>query len=177
MSVEWKDRYPIGEFEAPDQITDELLQSWISDIAALPGQLRAAVEGLNEEQLNTPYRDGGWTVRQVVHHVADSHINSYVRFKLALTEDGPIIKPYDEGQWAELSDARQLPVEVSLSLLDSLHERWTTLLHSFGHEQFIRSFIHPESGVVSLETATGLYSWHGRHHTAHITSLAKRMGW
>ncbi|MFB5674588.1 YfiT family bacillithiol transferase [Paenibacillus terreus] len=177
MSVEWKDRYPIGEFEAPDRFTDELLQSWIKDIAELPAKLRAAVEGLDEEQLNTPYRDGGWTVRQVVHHVADSHINSYVRFKLALTEDGPTIRPYDEGRWAELPDARQLPVEVSLSLLDSLHERWTTLLHSFGPEQFNRSFIHPESGEASLETAVGLYSWHGRHHTAHITSLAKRMGW
>ncbi|MDP4095412.1 bacillithiol transferase BstA [Paenibacillus sp. P96] len=176
MSVEWRERYPIGEFEAPDPIPDEMLQGWINDIAELPAKLRAAVKGLDDEQLDTPYREGGWTVRQVVHHVADSHINSYVRFKLALTEELPAIKPYEEGRWAELPDAR-LSVEVSLNLLDSLHERWVTLLRSFEPEQFSRSFVHPESGVISLKNATGMYSWHGMHHTAHITSLTKRMGW
>lgn len=177
MSIEWKDRYPIGEFTAPEWITDELLRSWINDIVELPARLRAAVVGLNDDQLDTPYRDGGWTVRQVIHHVADSHINSYVRFKLALTEDAPTIRSYDEARWAELPDARQLPVEVSLNLLDSMHERWASMLHSFGEEQFSRSFIHPDSGTVSLDIAIGKYSWHGKHHTAHITSLVERMGW
>ncbi|WDM23358.1 YfiT family bacillithiol transferase [Paenibacillus polymyxa] len=171
-------RYPIGSFVVPDTITEEQLIAWIHDIAELPAQLRQAVEGLNEQQLNTPYREGGWTIRQVVHHVADSHMNSYIRFKLALTEDTPTIKPYDEGRWAEIPDARELPLEPSLQLLEGLHERWVTVLRSLGEDQLHRSFIHPESGQTTrLERNIGIYAWHGKHHTAHITSLRERNAW
>ncbi|WP_339201680.1 YfiT family bacillithiol transferase [Paenibacillus sp. FSL P2-0322] len=171
-------RYPIGSLVVPDTITEEQLIAWIHDIAELPAQLRQAVEGLNEQQLNTPYREGGWTIRQVVHHVADSHMNSYIRFKLALTEDTPTIKPYDEGRWAEIPDARELPLEPSLQLLEGLHERWVTVLRSLGEDQLHRSFIHPESGrTIRLERNIGIYAWHGKHHTAHITSLRERNAW
>lgn len=139
-------------------------------------RLRAAVEGLTEAQLDTPYRPGGWTVRQVVHHVPDSHLNAYIRMKLALTEDGPTIKPYDENLWAELSDSR-MPVDASLSLMDALHRRWVTVLRSLQPADFARTFLHPEAGVVSLDRLIALYAWHGRHHVAHITSLRQRMGW
>ena len=135
------------------------------------------MQGLSQEKLNTPYRPGGWTVRQVVHHLPDSHLNSYVRFKLALTEDEPTIKPYYEDRWAELQEAKTAPIELSLALLDSLHKRWVLMLRSMKSEDWKRTFRHPDLGVVSLEKNVALYSWHGRHHVAHITSLRERMGW
>ena len=142
-----------------------------------PAELRAAVHGLSPEQLDTPYRLEGWTVRQVVHHLPDSHMNSFIRFKLALTEEEPTIKPYDEDLWARLGDVRNTPVEVSLRLLESLHQRWVVLLRSLGDEDWPRKFRHPELGVMSLERNLALYAWHGRHHVAHITALRERMGW
>lgn len=170
-------RYPIGVFHWSGQASEEQLQRWIQEIEELPVLLRLAVKGLDTEQLDTPYRPEGWTVRQVVHHVADSHINSYIRFKLALTEDQPTIKPYEEALWAELADSTTLPVETSLALLDALHLRWVTVLRAMSAADFERSFVHPVSGVLTLAQAAGLYSWHGRHHLAHITSLKERMGW
>ncbi|SEN67684.1 YfiT family bacillithiol transferase [Lihuaxuella thermophila] len=170
-------RYPIGQFQMDQEITGQMRLRWIDEIAAAPGELRQAVQGLTEDQLNTPYRPGGWTVRQVVHHLPDSHLNSYVRFKWALTEEVPFIKPYDEKEWAELADSRTAPIEVSLSLFDSLHQRWTLLLRAMTDEDFRRTFRHPESGTLTLDQALGLYAWHGKHHIAHITSLRKRMGW
>ena len=170
-------QYPIGRFEFPREVTDQDRARFIQEIADTPVKLRAAVAGLSEQQLDTPYRPGGWTVRQVVHHVPDSHMNSYVRFRLALTEDEPTIKPYDEGRWAELADARTARIEPSLVLLESLHERWVLLLRSLAAADWRRQFRHPELGVVSLEKNLALYAWHGRHHVAHITSLRERMGW
>jgi uncharacterized damage-inducible protein DinB len=149
----------------------------IREIAATPGGVRVAVQGLNESQLNTPYRDGGWTVRQVVHHLADSHMNAYVRWRLALTEPEPTIKPYNEAAWAKLEDAANAPIEVSLNLLEPLHERWVRLLHSVNPEEYARTFRHPEHGVRTLDWMLFLYAWHGRHHTAHITELRKQKGW
>ena len=149
----------------------------IEEIASTPANLRSAVQGLSESQLQTPYRPEGWTVRQVVHHVPDSHMNSYVRFKLALTEDDPTIKTYAEDRWAELPDSKSTPIEVSLTMLDSLHDRWVRLLRSFTPEQWQRTFRHPDLGPMSLEKALALYAWHGRHHVAHITELRKRMSW
>jgi hypothetical protein len=150
----------------------------IEQIAATPGKLRIAVAGLDRAQLDTPYREGGWTVRQVIHHVPDSHLNAYVRLKLALTEDGPVIRPYDEALWAALEDSRQTPVEVSLTLLDSLHARWVTLLRSLGADDFRRTLRHPDhSGILTVDWLTALYAWHGRHHVAHVTSLRERLGW
>ena len=169
--------YPIGKFKWEGDATAEQRQQLIDEIAGTPARVRAAVEGLSAEQLETPYRPGGWTVRQVVHHIADSHLNSYVRFRLALTEDEPTIKPYHEDRWAELDDARTAPLEVSLALLESLHERWVRLLKSLKAEDFARTFRHPDMGVVSLDKNVGLYAWHGRHHVAHITGLRERMGW
>jgi hypothetical protein len=139
--------------------------------------LRAAIAGLNDEQLNTPYRDGGWTVRQVIHHVPESHMNAYIRFKLALTEHEPTIKPYDEAAWAETADVRDTPLEVSLVLLENLHKRWVLLLNSMSDADFLKQFHHPEIGVVPLEKNLALYAWHGKHHTAHITTLRERMQW
>ena len=170
-------RYPIGKFSFDDEITPEKRRQCIQQIAAAPAQLRAAVAGLSPEQLDTPYRPGGWTVRQVVHHVPDSHLNSYIRCKLALTEEEPTIKPYDEKRWAELEDVRATPVEVSLMLLESLHRRWVPLLESLAPADFARKFRHPELGALTLEQNIALYAWHGRHHVAHITSLRQRMGW
>ncbi|UJF32910.1 YfiT family bacillithiol transferase [Paenibacillus hexagrammi] len=171
-------RYPIGEFEHDGEITEQQLQVWIYRIESAPVRLRAAVAGLSDKQLDTPYREGGWTLRQVVHHVADSHINSYTRFKLALTEEQPVIKPYYEDRWAELSDSRNAPLELSLALLDALHERWVILLRSLHREQLSRTFIHPESGsTIPLDRNIGIYAWHGDHHIAHVTSLRSRMGW
>src|SRR6185503_12347681 len=169
--------YPIGKFKWEGDATAEQRQKFIEEIAGTPARVRAAVEGLSQEQLETPYRPGGWTVRQVVHHLADSHLNSYVRFRLALTEDEPTIKPYHEDKWAELEDARTAPLEVSLALLESLHERWVRLMKSLKAEDFARAFRHPDLGVVSLDKNLGLYAWHGRHHVAHITGLRERMGW
>ena len=170
-------RYPIGTFNLKSAPSSEEITSAIDAISEAPAKLRAAVEGLSSEQLDTPYRPGGWTIRQVVHHVPDSHLNSYCRFKLALTEDEPTIKPYHEDRWAELEDSRATPTEVSLALLESLHKRWVLLLNSLGPDDFKRTFRHPELGVVSLAQNVCLYGWHGRHHVAHITSLRERMGW
>jgi len=170
-------RYPIGKFKYEGAITQEQKQSLLSDIAQTPANLRKAIDGLSDAQLDTPYRPGGWTVRQVVHHLPDSHMNSYVRFKLALTEDEPTIKPYAEDLWAELGDTSATPVETSLMLLDSLHDRWVRLLRSLTAEQWKRTFRHPELGAMDLEKTLAIYGWHGRHHVAHITELRKRMSW
>ena len=170
-------RYPIGKFNYEGELTQDARRRAMDDIEAAPARLRAAVEGLSPEQLDTPYRRDGWTVRQVVHHLADSHLNAYTRFKLALTEEEPTVKPYDETRWAELTDARTAPVEISLALLESLHRRWVLLLRSLAPADFKRRFRHPELGVVSLDKNLALYAWHGRHHVAHITSLRERMGW
>jgi len=170
-------RFPIGKFSFPSAVTDSDRTEFISDIEEAPAKLRAAVAGLSPQQLDTPYRDGGWTVRQVAHHVPDSHLNAYVRYKLALTEDVPTIKPYAEDRWAQLADTQFTPIEVSLTLLDNLHDRWVRLLRSLQPEDWKREFRHPELGVVTLEKNLALYSWHGKHHVAHITELRKRMGW
>jgi len=170
-------RYPIGKFSYAGPLTAEQKQQYLTDIEQTPARLRAALRGLSDQQLDTPYRDGGWTPRQVAHHVADSHMNSYIRFKLALTEDEPTIKPYMENLWAELPEAKRAPIEVSLALLDSLHQRWMLMLRDFTDAEWKRTFRHPEMGLMSLEKTLALYSWHGRHHVAHVTSLRKRMGW
>ncbi|HXI88501.1 MAG TPA: putative metal-dependent hydrolase [Blastocatellia bacterium] len=170
-------QYPIGRFKLEGPPTQQEIGRAIDEIAQAPANLRAAVEGLSPEQLDTPYRPGGWTVRQVVHHVPDSHLNSYCRFKLALTEDEPTIKAYHEDRWAELDDSRTTPIEVSLAMLESLHKRWVLLMKSLAPADFARTFRHPEIGLVSLAKNVCLYGWHGRHHTAHITSLRERMGW
>jgi len=169
--------YPIGPFNLESAPGDGEIKFAIDVISEAPARLRAAVEGLTQEQLDTPYRPDGWTVRQVVHHVPDSHLNSYCRFKLALTEDEPMIKPYHEDRWAELKDSQATPVEVSLALLESLHKRWVTLLKSLEPADFNRTFRHPELGLVTLAQNACLYAWHGRHHVAHITLLRERMGW
>lgn len=170
-------RYPIGKFsfDAANAVSSRVAS--IQTIEELPVRLRQAIGGFNEEQLQTPYRDGGWTVHQLIHHVADSHMNSLVRFKLALTEDKPTIKTYDESLWAETTDVTNVPVEISLKLLDALHERWFILLASLSDEAFQRELTHPEHGLISLEFLTAMYAWHCRHHTAHITSLRERMNW
>jgi len=170
-------RFPIGKFHFDGPPSGDQRTKLIDDIGETPAALRAAVEGLSAQQLDTPYREGGWTVRQVAHHVPDSHMNAYVRFKLALTEYEPTIKPYAEDRWAQLDDTQNTPIEVSLALLDSLHSRWMGLLRSLRPEDWKRSFRHPEMGLVLLEKNLALYSWHGRHHVAHITELRKRMGW
>ncbi|MGC1644257.1 MAG: putative metal-dependent hydrolase [Candidatus Sulfotelmatobacter sp.] len=170
-------RYPIGKFRFDGPLTAQQKQAALDDIATAPASLRAAVKGLSEAQLDTPYRPGGWTVRQVVHHVPDSHLNSYVRFKLALTEDEPTIKPYAEDRWAELNDTKATPVEVSLTMLEALHDRWVRLLRSLSSEEWKRTFRHPELGAMTLEKTLALYAWHGRHHVSHITSLRDREGW
>jgi len=179
-------RYPLGFPKPEGEISPEQIEGWIGEIEALPAQIRAAVAGLNAEQLDTQYREDGWTVRQVVHHVADSHLNSIIRFKWTLTEDRPKIKAYDEKGWAELEDGRSGDIELSLALLDSLHARWAVMLHALTPEQFKRCFIHPDLdraptgspiGEVPLDFSTWMYAWHGRHHVAHITGLRDRMGW
>lgn len=162
-------RYPIGTFQLEGDISKTLTNQWIEEMAILPYKLREAVSGLRDEQLDMPYREGGWNIRQVVHHIADSHMNAYIRFKLALTEDSPVIKPYEEAIWAELEDSK-LPVEVSLTLIESVHARLVTLLKSLNDEQLKRTFVHPESGIVSVEKNIGMYAWHGNHHLAHITN-------
>ena len=171
-------RYPIGPFvwDGKTLTAGERARS-IDQIAAAPGNLRGAVEGLSPEQLDTPYRPGGWTVRQVVHHVPDSHVNAYVRFKLALTETEPTIKTYEESEWAKLADTKDTPVGVSLELLDALHVRWTALLRSLSDADFARTLRHPEWGTIGLDYLLAQYAWHGRHHVAHITTLRDRMGW
>lgn len=170
-------RYPIGKFHFDGPLSEEQKKTSLDEIARAPANLRAAVKGLSQAQLETPYRPGGWTVRQVVHHVPDSHLNSYMRFKLALTEDEPTIKPYAEDRWAELADTKSTPVEVSLTLLDSLHDRWVRLLRSLTPDEWKRTFRHPDLGPMTLEKTLALYAWHGRHHVAHITALREREGW
>lgn len=170
-------RYPIGPFTPPPAYTPESRRQCIDEIAAVPGRLHAAVDGLSEGYLGHPYREGGWTLAQVVHHVADSHINAYVRFKLAVTEDNPPVKAYNEARWAELADARSDDVRVSLALLEALHLRWVTCLRGLEPSQFGRTYHHSAMGPVTLDHALALYAWHGRHHTAHITALRDRMGW
>jgi uncharacterized damage-inducible protein DinB len=171
-------RYPIGRFSFDGKATPQLRERWIGEIAAAPGALRTAVTDLSPAQLDTPYRDGGWTVRQVVHHVPDSHLNAYTRMKLALTEEEPVIKPYDEARWAELADVAATPIETSLTLLECLHRRWVLLLRSLSPTDLRRRFRHPEHNrTISLDEMLALYAWHGRHHVAHITSLRARMGW
>jgi len=169
-------RYPIGQFSYTGPLSPEQKRQYLNDIEQAPARFRAAVHGLSDAQLDTPYRHGGWMVRQVVHHVPDSHMNAYIRFKLALTEDDPIIKPYMEDRWAELPDSRQ-PIENSLAMLDSLHRRWTTVMRNMSDADWQRTFRHPELGSMTLEKTLALYSWHGRHHTAHVTSLRGKMGW
>ncbi len=169
-------RYPIGKFNGQPPANEAERQEFLQDIEETPAKLRAAVQGLSDKQLDTPYREGGWTVRQVVHHLPDSHLNSYTRFKWALTEDEPTIKTYYEDRWAELADSK-MPVQVSLTLLDSLHQRWTHLLRSFKAQDWEKKLQHPELGVVTLDKLLALYAWHGRHHVAHITALRRRMGW
>jgi hypothetical protein len=170
-------RYPIGRFTPPASSMAGVRAAHIQTLRLLPEHLRAAVQDLNDHQLDTPYRDGGWTVRQVVHHVADSHANSYIRFKLALTEDWPVIKPYDEVAWANLPDSRWLPVGGSLDLIQALHGRWVALLEALSDEDFQRGYTHPELGRQNLAHALALYDWHSRHHTAHIARLRALEGW
>lgn len=172
-------RFPIGHYQLPEQpLTAEERHGYIQQLMALPTELRMALDGLSGEQFDTPYRPGGWTVRQVLHHLPDSHVNSYTRFRLALTEDNPTIKPYDEAAWAQLPDVTIVPPDVSLILLDALHARWVVLLSQLTDEQWLRTWYHPEAQqTIRLDQALVMYAWHGRHHTAHITSLRKRMGW
>lgn len=170
-------RYPIGKFSPPKDVSVDMRNKAFEEIAAAPAQVRAAVQGLNDSQLETPYRDGGWTVRQVTHHLPDSHMNAYIRWKFALTETEPTIKPYDEAAWANFEDAARAPVDVSLNLLDSLHYRWVRLLRSLQTKDFSRTLVHPDFGVKTLDWMLFLYAWHGRHHTAHITELRKQKGW
>jgi uncharacterized damage-inducible protein DinB len=171
-------QYPIGKFRYEGEPDPHKLERWIDEIAAAPANLRAVVAGLSPQQLDTPYRDKGWTVRQVVHHLPDSHLNAYTRIKLALTEDVPVIKPYEEARWAELPDGRAAPIELSLNLLESLHHRWVLLLRQLTPADFGRRFLHPEhSRPFELQETLALYAWHGRHHVAQIASLRRRMGW
>lgn len=170
------ERFPIGKFQRPAAFTAELRAENIANLRNLPAKLTEAASGLNDQQLDTPYRDGGWTVRQLVHHVADSHANAYIRFKLALTEANPTIKPYNEKEWAHLADSR-LSVDVSLRLVAGIHTRWIALLESMNEADFERGFVHPDNGPQSLNVALAIYSWHSLHHTAHITRLRERQGW
>jgi uncharacterized damage-inducible protein DinB len=170
-------RYPVGPCEYPASVSPDERKPHMQEIAALPVRLREAVGGLDQQQLDTPYRPGGWTVRQVVHHLADSHMNAFSRFRLALTEPEPTIKPYDEKMWAELADSRMAAVDTSLALLEGLHRRWITMLESLSDSDFARTFRHPEIGTLRLDTYLATYGWHCRHHVAHITSLRQRSGW
>jgi hypothetical protein len=174
MSTDESLRYPIGKYQPPDKISPEQRAEWINILGALPEKLKQAVSHLTETQLDTPYRPGGWTVRQVVHHLPDSHLNSYIRFRLALTENAPTIKPYDEAKWAELPDARTGPIGPSLLILEGLHGRWTALLRTFDDQTFARTLRHPEWGEIRIDWMLGLYAWHCGHHLAHITRLQNR---
>lgn len=170
-------RYPIGKFEA-QPYSDELRKEWLIDIQYLPQHLENAILNLDEAQLDTPYREGGWTVRQLVHHVADSHMNAYIRFKLRLTEDSLTIRPYDENAWAQMADTKNLPVNISITLLHALHARWYEVLRNMTREDFEKTAFHPEhKKEFSLWQLLGIYAWHSRHHTAHITVLREKMGW
>lgn len=176
MTDEQDLRYPIGRFAPPAASIPGVRAAQIETLRQLPERLRAAVAGLSDAQLDTPYREGGWTVRQVVHHLPDSHANSYIRFKLALTEDWPTVKTYDEAAWARLPDNRE-PISGSLDMMEALHGRWVALLESMSEEDFHKGFNHPEMGRQTLATSLALYAWHSRHHTAHITGLRQRQGW
>lgn len=170
-------RYPIGNFNPPPEVDAETRQKFIQTIAELPAKFRAAVENLNDEQLDTPYRPEGWTVRQVVHHLADSHINSFCRFKFGLSEDLPKIKTYNEARWAEMEDAKNAAIDSSLQIIDGVHARWTKLLNSMDEEDFQRKIHHSERGEMALDVLLALYDWHSRHHTSHVTKLRERNGW
>lgn len=170
-------QYPVGRCLRPDGYTPEERRAAIESVAAAPAKFRAAVAGLTDAQLDTPYRPGGWTVRQVVHHVPDSHANAFIRLKLALTEDHPTIKPYDQEAWAKLEDARSTPIETSLMLLDAIHDRWLRVLRAMPPSDFGRTLHHPENGPMNLDQLLAMYEWHGRHHTAHIANLRAREGW
>lgn len=171
-------KFPIGPFVKPNVLTEELLTTYISDIEKFPARLRNEVENLTEEQLDIPYRPGGWTIRQVVHHCADSHMNSLTRFKLALTEEKPFIKPYFEERWAELADSKTMPIDAALKMLEGLHQRWTVLLKSLKTSDWSKSFIHPEHGKeFRLDENVGIYAWHCNHHLAHITTLKLTNKW
>ena len=176
-AVEVDLRYPVGKWNTKGPFTNAQRHQMIASIGAAPEKFRAATAGLNEAQLNTPYRNGGWTVRQTIHHVADSHMNAYIRFRLGITEAEPTVKPYDEKTWAELFDARTAPVEISLGLIDGVHKRWVMLLETVREIDFNRNVRHPEHGTMSLDDLMALYEWHGRHHAAHITGLRQRNGW
>lgn len=170
-------RYPIGKYE-PKPYSEEQKEEWLADIRFLPQAIETAVQNLNEDQLQTPYRDGGWTVHQVVHHVADSHINAYCRFKLGYTENAPTIRPYEEALWAKTSDVKNLPINISITLLHALHSRWHEFLKSFATEDYNRTIYHPEhKKELTLWHLLGMYAWHSRHHVAHITSLRERKSW
>jgi len=170
-------KYPIGKYDYSREVSENDISQWINDIEILPAKLRKIIQKLTDEKLNTPYRPGGWKVRQVVHHLCDSHLNGYVRFKLTITEDKPTIKPYDEAKWAALQEYDQLEVGDSLHFLELLHKRWVILLKSMKNTDFDRELNHPESGILALKTYLGAYAWHGNHHLAHITSLMERQGW
>ena len=171
-------KYPIGQFEKPPIISKEILSQWISDISTFPSRLKSEVNHLTEEQLDTQYRPEGWTIRQVIHHCADSHMNSLTRFKLTLTENQPTIKPYYEERWAELADSKKMPITSSLKMLEGIHERWTILLNQLTDEQCERVFIHPEHGkTFRIDENIGIYAWHGNHHLAHITETKRRNDW
>jgi uncharacterized damage-inducible protein DinB len=170
-------RYPIGRFVRPAEFTNESRAFATTEIAEAAPRLRAAVAGLSETQLDQPYREGGWTVRQLVHHVADSHMNAYVRTRLALTEANPTIKPYEEQLWADLSDAKTFPVEVSLKLIDAMHARWAGLLEMLSTEQWLRPLTHPVNGPMTLESMVAMYAWHSNHHIAHVTELRRAQDW
>ena len=171
-------RYPIGKFDRskiPGNAEER--RRLIDSIAELPERLKSAVAGLNGKQLDTPYREGGWMVRQVVHHLADAHMNAYMRFKFALTEEAPAIKPFKEAAWAELADSRVTPIDVSLALVESLHARWVALLRSLKPADWERKVLHPEAGTMSLDLMLSLYAWHGAHHVAQISALRARNQW
>jgi hypothetical protein len=170
-------RYPIGKFSFDKDAATDSRNAAIQAIEELPVRLRQTIAGVGEEQMQTPYRDGGWTVHQLIHHIADSHMNAFIRFKLALTEDKPTIKTYDETLWAETTDVTNVPVEISLKLIDAVHERWFILLTSMSDEAFARELNHPEHGAINLEYMTALYAWHSQHHTAHVANLRERMKW
>jgi len=170
-------RYPVGPFEPVSTLTPDQRRAAIDAIADVPARLRAAVANLTEAQLDTPYRPGGWTVRQLVHHIADSHMNALTRFKLALTEDEPLVKTYEENLWAELADTKTPPIDSSLAIIDNLHKRWVILLRSLETAQFERKFRHPQWGLGTVDFLLAQYAWHGKHHVSHITSLRERNGW
>ena len=170
-------RYPIGAF-SPMDFSNDLKEEWLAHLRFLPQSLEKAITGLDEHQLKTPYREGGWSLHQVVHHVADSHMNAYCRFKLGYTEENPTIRPYEEKEWAETADVQNLPVNISITLLYALHQRWFELLQSFTDEDWKKTIVHPQHGKqFTLWHLLGMYAWHGRHHTAHITTLREKMGW